>query len=59
MKIGNDFVGLTAEENYYAIRLYPLGLELCLFETFWELAFMLGPLEINLSIKKNNTMFNN
>ena len=59
MKIGNEFVGLTTEKNYYAMYIFPIGLELCVFSIYWELSFIMGPLEVNLSIKKNNTMFNN
>ena len=50
MKIGNEFVGLTTEKNYYAMYIFPIGLELCVFSIYWELSFIMGPLEINLSI---------
>ena len=57
MKIGNEFVGLTTEKNYYAMYIFPIGLELCFFEDCWEIALVLGTIEINLALKKNITLF--
>ena len=57
MELGNNFVGLTTNQGYYAIKICPIGLELCFFEDCWEIALVLGTIEINLALKKNITLF--
>ena len=57
MNLGNNFVGLTTNEGYHCVRIFPFGLEFCVFKDFLALALIIGPIEINLQLKKNITLF--
>lgn len=57
MDLGNNFVGLTTDKGYHCVRIFPFGIELLVFESYVELAFVIGPAEITLTLKKNITLF--
>ena len=51
MKIGNNYYGITTEKDYNSIRIFPFGLELCLFENIFQICITLGIIELNFGIK--------
>lgn len=57
MNLGNNYVGLTTDEGYQSIRIFPFGVELCMFNQYIEIAFVVGPIEFNFTLKKNITLF--
>tara|TARA_R110002012_G_scaffold257642_1_gene437906 strand:+ start:457 stop:633 length:177 start_codon:yes stop_codon:yes gene_type:complete len=57
MNLGNNYVGLTTSEGYQCVKIFPFGIELCMFEEYVEIAFVIGPIEFSLTLKKNNTLF--
>lgn len=57
MEIGNNFIGLTMEKEYASLRIFPIGIEMLTIDGLNEVAFVLGPIEVSVSIKKNYTLF--
>ena len=51
MKLGNDYFGITTDKGYHCIRLFPLGIELCLFDDKYEICITLGIIELDFGIK--------
>ena len=58
MSLGNNVFGINIEKNYFAMYLFPIGIEIFICQGI-ELAFTLLNLEICLTLKENNTLFRN
>ena len=56
MELGNKFAGLTASKDYCSFRLFPLGIELLTNDYYYEMAFILSPIEFSIAVKRN-TLF--
>ena len=54
MKIGNNYFGLNTEKDYYSIKIFPFGLELCLFDDIFQLHITLGIIELNFGMKMSS-----
>ena len=53
MKIGNNLVGMTTNKDYHNIRVFPLGIELFLFDDSFQVCLTIGIIELSFSIKSS------
>ena len=58
MELGNNVFGVNTEKNYFALYLFPVGIEIFICQGI-ELALTLLNFEVSLSLKENHTLFRN
>ena len=58
MKLGNEYFGITTDKNYQCVRIFPFGLELCLFDDMFQLCITIGIIELNFGIKMSGLFKN-
>ena len=51
MKLGNEYFGITTEKDYSSIRIFPFGMDLCLFDDMFQMCFTIAIIELNFGIK--------
>tara|TARA_Y100000310_G_scaffold11137_1_gene11732 strand:+ start:151 stop:327 length:177 start_codon:yes stop_codon:yes gene_type:complete len=57
MEIGNKYAGGDLSESYCSFFIFPLGIELYLFNEDTEICLTLWPFKLTFGMGKNRTLF--
>ena len=56
MHFGNKMFGANFDKDYYAIYLFPLGIEILFMDSI-SISFIVANIEFNFTIRENITLF--